>query len=104
MAMSLPTHPWKMESAEVPFLDDRDFLYWEVTQTLPGGIHIIFGQSLTAEEEAACSDAVPHSKGVIRGRMGASGGYPLPLMKDSPPVHYQAVICPPSALTCLCKG
>ena len=63
--------------AEVPFLDDRDFLYREVTQTLPGGIHIIFGESLTAEEEAACAD-VPHPKGVIRGRMGASGGYSLP--------------------------
>ncbi len=58
----------------MPFLDDRDFLYREVTQRLPGDIHIIFGQSLTAEEEAACSN-VPHQKGVIRGEMGASGGY-----------------------------
>ena len=58
--------------AEVPFLDDRDFLYREVTQRLPGGMHIIFGQSLTAEEEATFSD-VPHPKGVVRGRMGASG-------------------------------
>lgn len=61
--------------AEVPLLDDRDFLYREVTQQLPGGIHIIFGQSLTAAEEAACPD-VPHPKGVIRGEMGASGGCP----------------------------
>ena len=61
--------------AEVPFLDDRDFLYREVTQKLPGGIHIIFGQSLTLEEEAAFPD-VPHPKKVIRGEMGASGGYP----------------------------
>ena len=60
--------------AEVPFLDDRDFLYREVTQRLPGGMHIIFGQSLTAEEEATFSD-VPHPKGVVRGMMGASGGY-----------------------------
>ena len=69
--------PREYELAEVPFLDDRDFLYWEVTQRLPGDIHIIFGQSLTANEEAACSD-VPHQKGVIRGEMGASGGYSWP--------------------------
>lgn len=57
----------------MPLLNDRDFLYREVTQKLPGGIHIIFGQSLTAEEEAACMD-VPRPNKVIRGQMGASGG------------------------------
>ena len=75
------TQPWLL--AEVPLLDDRDFLYREVTQQLPGGIHIIFGQSLTAAEEAACPD-VPHPKGVIRGEMGASGERPCTPLDSSP--------------------
>ena len=58
--------------AEVPLLKDRDFVYREVTQQLPGGVHIIFGQSITAEEEAQCAD-VPRPASVIRGEMGASG-------------------------------
>ena len=58
--------------AEVPLLKDRDFVYREVTQQLPGGVHIIFGQSITLEEEGQCSD-VPHPPSVIRGEMGASG-------------------------------
>ena len=58
--------------AEVPLLKDRDFVYREVTQQLPGGVHIIFGQSITPEEEAQCTD-VPHPASVIRGEMGASG-------------------------------
>ena len=47
-------------------------MYREVTQQLPGGVHIIFGQSITAEEEAQCAD-VPRPASVIRGEMGASG-------------------------------
>ena len=47
-------------------------MYREVTQQLPGGVHIIFGQSITPEEEAQCTDE-PHPASVIRGEMGASG-------------------------------
>ena len=47
-------------------------MYREVTQQLPGGVHIIFGQSITPEEEAQCTD-VPRPASVIRGEMGASG-------------------------------
>ena len=47
-------------------------MYREVTQQLPGGVHIIFGQSITAQEEAQCTD-VPRPTSVIRGEMGASG-------------------------------
>ena len=85
--------------AEVPLLDDRDFLYREVTQQLPGGIDIIFGQSLTAAEEAACPD-VPHPKGVIRGEMGASGG-----CRCTPPDSSSCVLpCPIAHDTYCCRS
>ena len=58
--------------AEAPLLKDRDFLYREVLQQLPGNVWVVFGQSLTAEE-AARVQGVPSVKGVIRGDMGASG-------------------------------
>ena len=58
--------------AEAPLLKDRDFLYREVLQQLPGDVWVVFGQSLTAEE-AAHVQGVPSVKGVIRGDMGASG-------------------------------
>ena len=58
--------------AEAPLLKDRDFLYREVLQQLPGDVWVVFGQSLTAEE-AARVQGVPSVKGVIRGDMGASG-------------------------------
>lgn len=58
--------------AEVPLLKDRDFLYREVTQKLPNGVFIIYGQSLSQEEEQQV-EGVPCIKGVIRGEMGASG-------------------------------
>lgn len=71
-ALLLATLQAEQWCAEVPLLKDRDFVYREVTQQLPGGIHIIFGQSVTAEEEAQCAD-VPRPTSVIRGEMGASG-------------------------------
>lgn len=58
--------------AEVPLLKDRDFLYREVTQKLPNGVIVIYGESLSPEE-AASVQGVPSLKGVIRGDMGASG-------------------------------
>lgn len=53
-------------------LKDRDFLYREVTQKLPNGVVVIYGQSLSQEEEQQV-ESVPSIKGVIRGEMGASG-------------------------------
>ncbi len=59
-------------------LKDRDFLYREVTQKLPNGVIIIYGQSLSQEEEQQV-EGVPCIKGVIRGEMGASGWVIAPL-------------------------
>ena len=64
--------------AEVPLLKDRDFLYREVTQKLPNGVIIIYGQSLCQEEEQEV-EGVPCIKNVIRGEMGASGWVIAPI-------------------------
>ncbi|KAK9917989.1 hypothetical protein WJX75_000296 [Coccomyxa subellipsoidea] len=63
---------WSRYCLQVPLLKDRDFLYREVTQKLPNGVFIIYGQSLSQEEEQQV-EGVPCIKGVIRGEMGASG-------------------------------
>ncbi len=39
-------------AAGVPMMKDRDFVYCEVRQQAPGGLYIIYGESL-ADEEAA---------------------------------------------------
>ena len=61
-----------MVHADPPLIKDRDFVYREVTQQLPGGVWIIYGQSLPAEEAAAVP-GVPQKPSLIRGEMGASG-------------------------------
>lgn len=62
----------------MPLLKDRDFLYREVTQKLPNGVIIIYGQSLSQEEEQEL-EGVPSIKGITRGEMGASGWVIAPI-------------------------
>ncbi len=62
----------------MPLLKDRDFLYREVTQKLPNGVMVIYGQSLSKEEEQEV-EGVPSIKGVTRGEMGSSGWVIAPI-------------------------
>ncbi|KAK9830896.1 hypothetical protein WJX81_002723 [Elliptochloris bilobata] len=63
---------WSRYSLGVPMMKDRDFVYCEVRQQAPGGLYIIYGESLSDEEAAQVKD-VPAVKGVVRGKMGCSG-------------------------------
>ena len=67
-----------MVPADPPLIKDRDFVYREVTQQLPGGVWVIYGQSLPPEEAAAVP-GVPHFPAVIRGEIGASGWVIVPV-------------------------
>lgn len=69
---------WSRYCLQVPMLKDRDFLYREVTQKLPNGVIVIYGQSLSQEEEQEV-EGVPCIKGITRGEMGASGWVIAPI-------------------------
>ncbi|KAK9814516.1 hypothetical protein WJX72_007191 [[Myrmecia] bisecta] len=55
-----------------PFVKDRDFVYTEVRQQLPGGVFYVFARSVDPAKEATLAAGI-QSKGAVRGTMGDSG-------------------------------
>ena len=47
-------------------------MYWEVSQRLANGVHLIYGESL-ADEAVPGVEGIPSHKNVVRGTMGPSG-------------------------------
>lgn len=55
-----------LTTAGVPIMKDRDFVYCEVRQQAPGGVYVIYGESLSDEEAAQVPEPLPFNLGYMR--------------------------------------